>query len=186
MRKLIVFHILTLLAFAMVSCGNNGNAQASTEETLPEGYKAFEFTNFSISVPEEFKTTSEPASDNVRFESEAMLKLDNGDEVSSSAYIDASFMTGGAKPDDIKQTAAMLKSGQEAAGETCEEPVIDGNTILMRHFYTNDDGEKVITWRWWILSEDGKNVAGDIYFPESQEKFYGDVAKNIVKSIKIK
>ena len=57
MRKLIVFHILTLLAFAMVSCGNNGNAQASTEETLPEGYKAFEFTNFYISVPEEFKTT---------------------------------------------------------------------------------------------------------------------------------
>lgn len=94
--------------------------------------------------------------------------------------------TDGAKPDQVKETAATMKASQEASGETCDEPVIEGNVILMRHFHDSGDGYKVITWRWWIVSEDGRNVAGNIYYPDTQAKFYDPIVTPMVKSIKMK
>ena len=122
----------------------------------------------------------------MRFDSEAPLKLENGEETTSSATIDCGFMSDGAKPANIKETAATMKASQEAAGETCDEPKIDGNVILMRHFHELDEGDKGVTWRWWIVSESGGNVSGNIFFPESQAKVYEPLVEQIVKSIKLK
>lgn len=193
--KKVLFSVVAA-GLLVTSCGNKAaasSAEASTEQqteqaeaSVPEGYKTHEFAHFSVSLPEEFTTSYDASSDNVTFSSEAMLKLDNGEEVSSSANVNCGFLADGAKPNQIKETAASMKASQEATGETCDEPIIDGNIILMRHWYDPGEGYKVITWRWWIVSEDGKNVAGNIYFPDSQAKFYDDVAKKIVKSIKIK
>lgn len=194
MKKLFLSLAIVAAGLLVASCGSkgsssNGSGSAETEVVVPDGYKTYEFTNFSISVPEEFTPGEEQnygGSTTVRFTSEKMLKHDDGDEYSSSAYIDCGFMPGGATPSQIKETAQNLKLGQEATGETCDEPTIDGNIILMRHYYTNDDGSKVITWRWWIVSEDGKNITGDIYYDGTESKYYDDVAKKIVKTIKMK
>jgi len=199
MKKTILSIAIVAVGLLGASCGNKpstSNAEASdsekqqTEQTEQaagaEGFKTHEFNNFSISVPEEFTTSSDASSDFTSFSSEATLKLDNGEETTSSAHIDASFMSDGAKPAQAKETAATMKSSQEAAGETCDEPVIDGNIILMRHYHDSGEGYKVITWRWWIVSEDGKNVAGNIYYPETQAKYYDAIVTPMVKSIKIK
>lgn len=94
--------IAALVVFAMASCGNKsgGSAKDNGKEAmaLPEGYKTFEFANFSISVPEEFTTSYDANSEYVRFNSEAMLTFDGGEEYSSSATIDAGFMSGGGTP----------------------------------------------------------------------------------------
>lgn len=188
MKKNLII-ILAAVGLTLTACGSKGSGNAAeqqTETAVPEGFKTHEFAHFSISVPEEFTTSSDASSDIVSFSSEAMLKLDNGEETSSSANIDVSLMTDGAKPDQVKETAATMKASQEAAGETCDEPVIEGNTILMRHFHDSGDGYKVITWRWWIVSEDGRNVAGNIYYPETQAKFYDPIVTPMVKSIKMK
>ena len=194
MKKIFLsISIVVAATVVMASCGNkNANKSGSaaggskTEAVIPDGFRTHEFTNFSISVPEEF-SGSEIITDVVRFSSEARLTLDNGDEVCSSAIIDCSFMTGGATPSRIKETASTIKYSQEATGETCEEPVIEGNTILMRHYSERDGGSyKYITWRWWIVSKDGKNIAGNISYPDTQAKYYDPIVKAIVKSIKIK
>lgn len=155
----------------------------------PDGFKTHELAHFTISLPEEFTTSGEQdygGTTTVRFDSEKSLKLDDGEETLSSATIDCGFMADGAKPDKIKETAATMKSSQEAAGETCDEPTIDGNIILMRHYHDIGDGQKGITWQWWIVSESGNNISGNIFFPESQTKFYEPMVKPIVKSIKLK
>ena len=192
MKKALFVIAIVATAVALVSCGNKqGKGQAApsgkdkAETALPAGFKTFDFANFSISLPEEFTTSYGADSDNVSFSSEAMLTLPDGEEVSSSANVNCGFMTGGAKPAQLKETAANLKLGQEATGEVCDEPKISGNTITMRHYYEND-GYKVITWRWWIVSEDGRNIAGNIYFPDTQAQFYEPVVDAIVKSIKFK
>ncbi len=191
MKKAFISFAIVAAGLLMASCGSkgSGSSSAATEVVVPDGYKTYEFTNFTISVPEEFTPGEEQnydGSTTVRFSSEKLLLHDDGDEYSSSAYIDCGSMTGGATPSQIKETAQNLKLGQEATGETCDEPTIDGNAILMRHYYTNDDGSKVITWRWWIVSDDGKNIAGSIYYDGSESKYYDDVAKKIVKTIKMK
>ena len=193
MKKAFLGIAVEAAGLLVASCGNKAEAPAAeasegqqTETAAPDGFKTHEFANFSISVPEEFTTSSDASSDIVSFSSEATLKLDNGEETSSSANIDVSLMTDGAKPDQVKETAATMKASQEASGETCDEPVIDGNVILMRHFHDSGDGYKVITWRWWIVSEDGRNVAGNIYYPDTQAKFYDPIVTPMVKSIKMK
>ncbi len=177
----------------VASCGNKngGNAEEKGageekgEATVPDGFKTHEFAHFSISLPEEFKTSYEAESDNVTFDSDSIYTLEDGTEESSLAYVNCGVMTGGATPSQIKETATNLKLGQEATGETCDEPTIEGNVIMMRHWHQEDDC-KVITWRWWIVREDGTNIAGSIYYPDTQAKFYDPVVVPMVKSIKFK
>ena len=184
-----VFFSLAIMAMGllMASCGNKAEANNNGDQDgVPaEGYKTYEFTNFSVSVPEEFKTSYEASSDMARFDSDAKHTLDDGEEVSSSATIDVGFLADGATPDKVKETATTMKFSQEATGETCEEPVIDGNIILMRQYGVADD-VKYITERWWIVSESGKNISGNIFYPEKEAKFYEGVGAKIAKSIKIK
>ena len=193
MKKVFMMTIAAL-TLALAACGNKSEKSENTqtsetgekqEAVVPNGFKTHEFANFSISLPEEFTTSDDASSDNATFSSEAMHKLDNSEEVSSSANINCGFMTGGATPSQIDETASTMKLSQEAAGETCDEPIIEGNVIKMRTYH-EEDGYKVITWRWWIVSEDGKNVSGSIYYPDTQAKFYDDAVAPIINSIKIK
>lgn len=194
MKKVIFSFAIVAAGLLVASCGNksvtNGadgkDSATVAADAAPTGYKSFEFTKFSVCVPEEFKTSYDANSDNARFDSDKMLKHDDGQEYSSSATIDVGFLESGGTPSQIKETAQTMKLSQEATGETCDEPIIDGNTILMRHYHTNDSGEKLITWRWWIVSDSGKNINGNIAYPEKESKFYDGVAQNIVKNIKIK
>ena len=193
MKKVLMsIAMMAVAALGVVACGEKTGAQEAgqqTEAAVPDGFKTHEFAHFTISLPEEFTTTGEQdygGTTTVRFDSEAPLKLENGEETTSSATIDCGFMSDGAKPANIKETAATMKASQEAAGETCDEPKIDGNVILMRHFHELDEGEKGVTWRWWIVSESGGNVSGNIFFLESQAKVYEPLVEQIVKSIKLK
>ena len=195
MKKVFLSIAIVTAGLFVASCGSKAASpateaseeqQTEAEATVPDGFKTHEFAHFSIALPDEFTTGSDASSDNATFSSEATLTLENGEEVSSSANINCGFMSGGATPAQIKETAATLKASQEATGETCDEPIIDGNIILMRHWYDPGEGYKVITWRWWIVSDDGKNVAGNIYYPDTQAKYYDGMAQKIVKSIKIK
>lgn len=196
MKALFSFAVLAFAAITISSCGGKGSASPAgegqaeqAEAVVPDGFKTHEFAHYSISVPEEFTTSGESdygGTTTVRFSSESMLKLDDGAEVSSSATIDCGSMSEGATPAQAKETAATMKASQEAAGETCDEPVIDGNIIMMRHYHDIGDGQKGITWRWWIVSENGVNVSGNIFYPETQSKFYDGVAEKIAKSVRIK
>lgn len=191
MKKIFQYAIVAATAIILAACGGKGGstqaAEADGQETaVPDGFKTHEFAHFSISLPEEFTTSYDATSDNVTFESGAMLKLDNEEETSSSANVNCGFMAGGATPAQIKETASTMKASQEATGETCDEPIIDGNIILMRHWYDPGEGYKVITWRWWIVSESGDNIAGNIYYPDTQAKYYDGLAQKIVKTIKFK
>ena len=194
-KALMSIAMMAVAALGVVACGEKTGAQEAGQQTeaaeaaVPDGFKTHEFAHFTISLPEEFTTTGEQdygGTTTVRFDSEAPLKLENGEETTSSATIDCGFMSDGAKPANIKETAATMKASQEAAGETCDEPKIDGNVILMRHFHELDEGDKGVTWRWWIVSESGANVSGNIFFPESQAKVYEPLVEQIVKSIKLK
>ncbi len=193
MKKALFSFAIVAAGLLVASCGSksgNGQQQAGEQQAevvVPDGYKTHELAHFTISVPEEFTPGEEQnydGSTTVRFTSEKMLTLDDG-EYSSSATIDAHYMTGGATPSQIKEAATNLKLSQEAAGETCDEPTIDGNTILMRHFH-EADGYKVITWRWIVVSDKGDNYGGNISYPDTQAKYYDGVAQKIVKTIKFK
>ena len=164
--------MMAVAALGVVACGEKTGAQEAGQQTeaaeaaVPDGFKTHEFAHFTISLPEEFTTTGEQdygGTTTVRFDSEAPLKLENGEETTSSATIDCGFMSDGAKPANI-----------------------DGNVIMMRHFHELDEGDKGVTWRWWIVSESGGNVSGNIFFPESQAKVYEPLVEHIVKSIKLK
>ena len=192
MKKVLFSFAIVAAGLLVASCGSkSGNGQQAAEQqaevVVPDGYKTHDLAHFTISVPEEFTPGEEQNYDGnttVRFTSEKMLTLDDG-EYSSSATIDAHFMTGGATPSQIKEAATNLKLGQEATGETCDEPIIDSNTILMRHYY-DADGYKVITWRWIVVSDKGDNIGGNICYPDTQAKYYDGVAQKIVKTIKFK
>ena len=192
-KTFLTLAVVVASAIALAACGGKDNATKTGDEQQEavalDGYKTHEFAHFTISLPEEFTTTGEQdygGTTTVRFSSEKMLKLNDDEEISSSATIDCSAMSDGAKPAQVKETAATMKASQEAAGETCDEPVIDGNIILMRHYHDIGDGENGISWRWWIVSESGKNISGNLFYPESQAKFYDGMAQKIVKTIKIK
>ena len=189
MKKAFLCFAIVAAGLLVASCGSKGSGSATTEVVVSDGYKTYEFANFTISVPEEFTPGEEQnydGSTTVRFDSERRLKLDDGDEYSSSATINCGSMAGGATPSQIKETAQTMKLSQEATGETCDEPVIDGNIILMRHYHDTSEGNKFITWRWWIVSDSGMNISGSIDYPDTQSKYYDDVAKKIVKTIRIK
>ena len=126
-KALFSFAVVAFAAITMSSCGSKGSASPAGEEqaeaVVPEGFKTYEFAHYSISVPEEFTTSGESdygGTTTVRFSSESMLKLDDGAEVSSSATIDCGSMSDGATPAQAKETAATMKTSQEAAGETCD------------------------------------------------------------------
>lgn len=197
MKKALLSIAVVAAAFAMSSCGNKSNAPAEgseasekqSEAAVPNGFKTYEFANFSISVPEEFTPGEEQdygGTINVRFASEKMVKHEDGQEYSSSATIDCGYVADGSTPSQIKEVASTMKLSQEAAGETCDEPIIDGNTILMRHYIDSGEGNKVITWRWWILSDSGKSVGGNISYSDAESKYYDGIAQQIVKTIKMK
>ena len=143
-KALMSIAMMAVAALGVVACGEKTGAQEAGQQTeaaeaaVPDGFKTHEFAHFTISLPEEFTTTGEQdygGTTTVRFDSEAPLKLENGEETTSSATIDCGFMSDGAKPANIKETAATMKASQEAAGETCDEPKIEGNVILMRQGY---------------------------------------------------
>lgn len=188
-RILCSIAIITIAGTAMIACGNKSEQNtASVESSLsvtPKGYKIHEFAHFTISVPEEFTTSDEMNSDIVRFSSEASNKWDDGNEHSSTATIDSYFMVD-SSTSDIKTIANTMKLSEEAKGETCEKPEIDGNIITMRSYHSLDEGGKFITQRFWIVGKDGKHVGGNLSYNEKESKFYDAAFFSIVQSVKIK
>ncbi len=195
MKKALFSFAIVAAGLLVVSCGSKGGnsqqqAGEQAEVVVPDGYKTYEFAHFTMSVPEEFTPGEEQdygGPTNVRYTSEKMLMHDDGDEYTSSATIDCGYAGAeGATTSQIKEVATNLKLSQEAAGETCDEPVIDGNIVLMRHYNDSGDGYKMITWRWWILTDSGKGISGNINYPETEAKYYDGLAQKIVKTIRFK
>ena len=191
MKKLFVLLFASLLCLMLMCCSGNVNAHVSTDSEKSDSaetgdFVTHDFAHFSISTPREFATTSDATSDNVRFSSDTVHVLADGSEFSSSAYIDAYFLPDGATPCKLQETATTMKLSEEAKGETCEEPQIEGNLITMRTWHASDDGDKVITWRFWLVSPDGRNVGGQIYFSDKEESFYEPMVTDIIRSVRIK
>ena len=79
----------------VASCGNKSVNSQSAEVVVPEGYQTYETSNFSISVPKDFKKTDlSNDNDHLQFDSETLLKHSDGDEYTSSIKVDAAFNTG--------------------------------------------------------------------------------------------
>jgi hypothetical protein len=69
--------------------------------------------------------------------------------------------------------------------ETCDEPVIEGNTIILRSTSDVDDGY-VIYWRFIVINEDGKTAGGTISYYDGDAKFYDGIVMPIIESIQFK
>ena len=69
--------------------------------------------------------------------------------------------------------------------ETCDEPVIEGNTIILRSTSDVDYGY-VIYWRFIVISEDGKTAGGTISYYDGDAKFYDGIVIQIIQSIQFK
>ena len=193
--KKALFVIATVAAGLFVaSCGNKNANSQSAEAVVPEGYQTYETSNFSISVPKDFKKTDlSNDNDHLQFDAETLLKHSDGDEYTSSIKVDAAFNTGWStdlmgNAFNMKDYANNLKMMREQQNEICEEPVIEGNTMILRtHYNTGDsDNEYQFNNIWFTVVDGDKGVGGTISYVQEEADTYDSVVMPIVKSIKIK
>ena len=89
---------------------------------------------------------------------------------------------------NMKDYANNLKMMREQQNEICEEPVIEGNTMILRtHYNTGDsDNEYQFNNIWFTVVDGDKGVGGTISYVQEEADAYDSVVAPIVKSIKIK
>ena len=194
MRKVIVMALTATVMMLAASCGNK-SANAQSEETVvPEGYQTYDTPNFNISVPKDFKKTALcNDKDLLQFDADTLLMHSDGEKYSSSIRVDAAFNTGWStdlmgNAFNMKDYANNLKGMREQDNETCEEPVIDGNTMILRTYYNTGDTENEYRFNniWFAVVDGDKAVSGTISYVQEEADTYDSVVVPIVKSIKIK
>jgi len=187
MRKLLFS--VTTLAIVMGMCPVMAGAAEPDEA---QGSKTYKLPSFTFAVPGEFNKGSDWQcyETHYRFDSEAINLWDDGSEYGSSCTIDIDG-TDASSIYDIQDFAVRLKIMHENMDEVCDDPVVEGNTILMRTLEPlqdddgNDDGYNVY-WRFAVFGGDQRMAIGVVSFRDKEEKYYNDVAKGIVQSINFK
>ena len=152
--------------------------------TAPEGYKTYELPWFSVSVPDEFNKSEGWSSETtMRLDSDKINTRDDGEEYSSSATIDIYQMEGDIA--DLNEFANNMVWSIKAMDEECEEPVIEGNTALLRSTSELEEGF-MINWRFLVVNEDGRIAGGTISYFNEDAKFYDGIVTPIIQSIQFK
>ena len=176
MKKLILMSLAATVA--MVWCTNRAFA------AVPEGHKTLELSGFYVSVPEEFEKAEGWSSEsNMSLNSNATNIRDDGEEYLSSATINVYDMDGSIA--ELNEYAQNMMWSAKAMDEACDEPVVEGNTAIMRS--TSDVGDGyMINWRFLVVNEDGKIAGGTISYRGEDAKFYDGIVTPIIQSIQFK
>lgn len=172
--------MMTLVAsVAMVLCVSN-KAMAA----VPDGYKTHELTNYRVSLPAEFvKSDGWSSENNLSFNSNAVNVRDDGDEYLSSANINVYEMEGNIE--ELNDYAQNMVGSARAMDEICDEPIVEGNTVIVRSKSELDDGY-VVYWRYIVINDDGRVAGGTISYYGADAKFYDGIVMPIIESIQFK
>ena len=150
----------------------------------PDGYKTYELTGFYVDIPDEFNKSEGWSSDtNMRLDSDKSNLWDDGDEYSSSATIDVYDFEGSVS--NLNEYAQNMLWSVKALDEECDEPVVEGNTIVLRSTSEVGDGY-LINWRFLVAGEDGKVAGGTISYRSEEAKYYDDIVTPIIQSVRFK
>ena len=174
---------LTIAAgFALALCSFSINAHAAA----PKGSKTIDFPGFTVSIPGEFEKSEGWSSESqMSFNSNAVNVRDDGDEYLSSANISVYEMENDIEDLNMNEFAANMTGSARAMDEVCDEPIIKGNTVILRS--TIDTGYGfAINWRFIVINEDGKTAGGTISYHEGDAKFYEGIVMPIIQSIQFK
>lgn len=179
MKKLIMMALAA--SVAMVWCAGSKAIAA-----VPEGYKTLDFPSFTVSLPNEFEKSEGWSSESQKsFNSNAVKVRDDGDEYLSSANISIYETETYFEDLNMNEYAENMTGSARAMEEVCDEPIIEGNTVILRS--TSDVGDCiVIYWRFIVINEDGKTAGGTISYYGGDAKFYDGIVMPIIQSIQFK
>lgn len=174
------FIMITLAAsVAMILCVGNKALAA-----VPDGYKTHELTGFSVSLPSEFvKADGWSSESNLSFNSNAINVRDDGDEYLSSANINVYDMDGDIE--ELNEYVQNMVGSAMAMDEICDEPIVEGNTVILRSRSELDEGF-LVYWRFIVINQDGKIAGGTISYYGGDAKFYDGIVTPIIQSIQFK
>ena len=180
--KNILLRISIAASVAMMLCFNAINANAA----VPDGYKTLDYPGFTVSIPNEFEKSEGWSSESqMSFNSNAVNVRDDGEEYLSSATINVYEIESNLEELNLNEVAQNMMWSAKAMDETCDEPIIEGNTILLRS--TIDTGYGfLISWRFTVVNEDGKTAGGTISYHEGDAKVYEGIVMPIIQSIQFK
>lgn len=180
--KNLLFKITFAASVAMVLCFNAVNARAAA----PEGYKALDFPGFTVSIPDEFQKSEGWSSESqMSFNSNAVNVRDDGDEYLSSATISLYETETDMEGLNLNEVGQNMMWSAKAMEEACDEPIINGNTIILRS--TIDTGYGLlVSWRFIVINEDGRTAGGTISYHEGDAKVYEGIVTPIIQSIQFK
>lgn len=178
-----LFIQITLAAsVAMALCSSSINAQAA----VPEGFKTIDFPSFTVSIPNEFEKSEGWSSESqMSWNSNAVNVRDDGEEYLSSATINVYETESDIEDLNMNEYAENMMWSAKAMDEACEEPIVEGNTIILRS--TIDTGYGLlVSWRFIVVNEDGKTAGGTISYHEGDAKYYQGNVTPIIQSIHFK
>ena len=178
MKKFIM--IALAASFAMLFTSSKAFA------AVPEGYKALDFPGFTVSIPNEFEKSEGWSSESqMSFNSNAVNVRDDGEEYLSSATISLYEMETDMEDLNLNEAAQNMMWSAKAMDEVCDEPIVEGNTVILRS--TIDTGYGLsVSWRFIVINEDGKTAGGTISYHEGDTKVYHGIVRPIIQSIQFK
>ena len=180
MKKIFVNILMVIACVAIALCANTSHAATATLE----GYNTYELSGFTVNIPDEFvKSEGWSTETTMRLGSDKLNMRDDGGEYSSSATIDVYVFDGNVE--NLNEYAENMKWSVKAMDETCDEPVVEGNTVILRS--TSDVGDGfLINWRFLVVNEDGRIAGGTISYRGEEAKYYDDIVTPIIQSIQFK
>ncbi len=180
--KNILFKITIAASVAMVLCFNAVNAYAAA----PEGYKTLDFPGFTVSIPDEFQKSEGWSSESqMSFNSNAINVRDDGNEYLSSSTISLYEMDTDMEDLNLNKVGQNMMWSAKAMDEVCDEPIAEGNTVIMRS--TIDTGYGLlVSWRFVVINEDGRTAGGTISYHVGDAKVYEGIVMPIIQSIQFK
>ena len=177
MKKYILMSLAATVV--MILCASNKAFAA-----VPDGYKTLDFPSFTVSLPNEFeKSEGWSCETQMSFNSNAVNVRDDGDEYLSSATISV-YETEG-EIDELNEFAQNMKGSATAMDEVCDEPIVEGNTVILRSTIELDEGY-LINWRFVVINENGKVAGGTISYHVGDAKYYEGIVMPIIQSVQFK
>ena len=118
------------------------------------------------------------------FNSNAVNVRDDGDEYLSSVTFNVYETEGDIS--ELNEYAENMKGSAMAMEEKVEDPIIEGNTIIMRSTVDFDEEYYYVNWRFVVFGENGKVAGGTISYHCGDAKFYDGIVTPIIQSIEFK
>lgn len=191
MKRFFLSFAAVVAAVLLITCANECRAAETSCEklmadVLPEDFQVFATPYFTISCPKEFqKSDMELGDEYLMLKTERLVFHEDGDEYTSSAQINVNYSTGGPTPNQIGEYAANFKASRKALEETCDEPVIDGNLVILRT-YDGDEDYCTVNNFFTLIGKDGACIFGIISYDQADAHAYEDCVMPIIRSAKFK